>query len=141
MIQSALCDFDRQFGSFFGDSFFAPRTATAGRVPAVDARETEKAYTIEMELPGHDENSIEIHLDGNSLSVASRQEETAESGGEDRGTWLLRERRVSSFSRSFKVPQNADAEKVSAVFRNGVLSIEMQKKLEAQRRTVRINAG
>ena len=146
-IHNALSDFDRYFESFFGDSFLAPATRTFNRLPAVDVRETEKAYVLEMELPGFDEKDIEISVDGNSLSISSKQEETrdvnendAKGAKENAGTWILRERRVNTFNRSFKLPENANPEEVAAEFKNGVLCMEIQKRAEAQKRTIQIKA-
>jgi len=100
-----------------------------------------------MELPGFDEKDIEISVDGNSLSISSKQEETRDvnennSKGDkgDKGTWILRERRVNTFSRSFKLPENANPEEVAAEFKNGVLCMEIQKRAEAQKRTIQIKA-
>jgi len=137
-IQNALSDFDRYFESFFGDSVLSPSTRILNRLPAVDVRETEKAYIVDMELPGYDEKDIEIHIDGASLSIASKQEE-ASNKETDNGTWLLRERHVSSFSRSFKLPDNANPEEVNAEFKNGILKMEINKRAEAQKRAIRIN--
>jgi HSP20 family protein len=137
-IQNALCDFDRYFESFFGDSLLAPATRIFNHLPPVDIRETENAYVLDMELPGCDEKSVEVHLDGSSLSIASRQEgDAAEQKNE--GTYVLRERRLNAFSRSFKLPENADPEAVTAAFKNGVLSLEIKKRPEAQKRTIQIN--
>jgi len=145
-IHNALSDFDRYFESFFGDNLLAPGTRVFNHLPAVDVRETEKSYVLDMELPGYDEKDIEIHIDGNSLSIASKQEETRDAKDEgdnkgsagNQGTWLLRERRVSSFSRSFKLPENANPEDVTAEFKNGILSMEIKKRAEAQKRTIQI---
>jgi HSP20 family protein len=146
-IQNALSDFDRYFESFFGDSMLAPATRVFNRLPAVDIRETEKAYVLEMELPGFDEKDIEISVDGNSLSISSKHEETRDANENDAkgdkgnaGTWILRERRVNTFSRSFKLPENANPEEVAAEFKNGVLNMEIQKRAEAQKRTIQIKA-
>ncbi|MCL2600059.1 MAG: Hsp20/alpha crystallin family protein [Treponema sp.] len=143
-IQNALSDLDRYFESFFGDSVFVPATREYARVPAVDVRETEKTYMLDMELPGHDEKGIEIHVDGGRLSISSKQEdankkEEAKAGTQDRETWLIRERRSASFSRSFKLPEDADPDGVSAEFKNGILSLEIKKRAEAQKRSIRIN--
>jgi HSP20 family protein len=163
-IQNALSDLDHYFDSFFGNSVLAP---SAKRVfnflPAVDIRETKDAYLLEMELPGLDEKDIEIHIDNGKLSIASKQEEVKEAshenatskegapskeGGEKvppevsaspSETWLLKERRVSSFSRTFKLPENVNPEEVSAEFKNGVLSLEIKKRADAQRRAIQIN--
>jgi HSP20 family protein len=138
---NALSDFDRYFESFFGDSPLTPATRIYNRGPAVDVRETEKAYKLEMELPGYDEKDIEIHVDGTNLSIASKHEETKETAPQEtapKETWLVKERRVSTFSRSFKLPENANPEEVTAEFKNGVLSMEIQKRAEAQKRAIQI---
>jgi HSP20 family protein len=139
-IQNALSDFDRYFESFFGDSVLPPSTRILNRLPAVDVKETENSYVLDMELPGYDEKDIEIHIDGASLSVASKQEEVSnQEADKDKGTWLLRERHVSSFSRSFKLPENANPEEVNAEFKNGILKMKIKKRAEAQKRAIRIN--
>ena len=132
-----LNDFDRYIESFFGDSLLSPAVRSFNRQPSVDIRETEKAYILDMELPGYNEKDIEIHVDGNSLSISSKQEDTRDVN-EKAGTWVLRERRISSFNRSFKLPENANPEEVSAEFKNGILSMEIQKRAEAQKRTIQI---
>jgi HSP20 family protein len=140
-IQNALSDFDRYFESFFGDSLLSPATRIFNHLPAVDIRETENAYVLDMELPGYDEKNIEVHIDGSSLSIASRQEDQREEKNGNEGTYVLRERRMNAFSRSFKLPENADPEAVSAAFKNGILSMEIKKRPEAQKRTIQINVN
>ena len=145
-IQNALSDFDRYFESFFGDSILAPASRIFNQLPAVDIRETDKAYILEMELPGFDEKKISVNIDGTNLSIASRQEEASETkkdrNEENTETWLLRERKVNAFSRSFKLPENANPEAVHASFKNGILCMEIQKHTESQKkRTIQINAA
>ncbi|MCL2067912.1 MAG: Hsp20/alpha crystallin family protein [Treponema sp.] len=142
-IQNALSDFDRCFESFFGDSVLAPAARVFNKLPAVDVRETENAYVMDVELPGYDEKNIEVNVDGNNLSIASKQEDNNEGKKEDgnHGTYVLRERRINTFNRSFKLPENADPEAVSAVFKNGVLSLEIKKRPEAQKRAIQISVN
>ena len=142
-IQNALTDFDRYFESFFGDSILAPAARMLNQLPAVDIRETENAYVLDMDLPGFDEKNIEVHVDGSSLTIASKQEEARDvkKEEENQGTYVLRERRVHSFSRSFKLPENADPESVSAAFKNGILNLEIKKRAEAQKRMIQINVN
>ena len=142
---NTLSDFDRYFESFFGDSIFSPVSRVFNQQPSVDIRETDKAYVLEMELPGCDEKNITVNVDGSNLTIASREEEAKETK-KDRaddadGTWLLRERKLSTFSRSFKLPDNANPEDVHASFKSGVLNLEIQKRAESQRRTIQINAA
>jgi HSP20 family protein len=139
-IQNALSDFDRYFESFFGDSPLAPAARVFSHLPPVDVRETEKAFILEMELPGYDEKDVEVHVDGGSLSIESKQEEAKEEK-KNNGTYILRERRLSAFNRSFKLPENANPETISAAFKNGILTLEIQKRPEAQKRMIKINAN
>jgi len=139
-IQNVLNDFDKYFESFFGDSALAPAARIFDQLPAVDVLETDNSYNLEMDLPGCDENSIDVHIDGSSLTIASRQTEEKKSE-ENHGTYMLRERKISAFTRSFKLPENADSDGVNASFKNGVLSLIIKKRAEAQKRTIQINAA
>jgi HSP20 family protein len=142
-IQNALSDFDKYLGSFFGDSILAPAAKVFNHVPAVDIQETEKDYMLDMELPGFEEKNIEVHVDGSKLTIKSKQtgNEEKKDKEESQGTYIMRERRSNSFSRSFKLPENADSEAVSAVFKNGILNLQIKKKAEAQKRMIQINAA
>jgi len=137
VLENALSGFDRYFDSFFGDNFISPSERIFNRLPSVDVRETEKAFLLEAELPGYDEGDIEVRLDGNNLTIESKKE--AEKAEEKDSNYLVRERRISSFSRSFKLPENADAGAISASFKSGILSLEIPKKEEAQTKVIQIS--
>jgi HSP20 family protein len=143
-IENALNDFDHYLESFFGDSMLSPVDRIFNRLPAVDVREKEDVYLLEAELPGYEEKDIQVHVEGGTLSIQSAREEEKDRKGEGgdakKDTYLIRERRSSSFSRSFKLPENADPGQVTASFKNGILSMEIKKRDEAQKRFIRINA-
>ncbi|MDR0313630.1 MAG: Hsp20/alpha crystallin family protein [Treponema sp.] len=136
VIENALTGFDHYLDSFFGDSFLNPADRIFNRFPAVDVRETEKSYVLEADLPGFDEKDIEIHLDGNTLTIQSKN---AEEKKEEKNGYMVQERRQASFSRSFTLPDNADRESISAAYKNGVLSVEIVKQPEAQKRVIEIS--
>ena len=149
-IHNALNDFDFYFGSIFGDSILPPPAKVCNHLPSVDIRETEKSYVLDMELPGYDAKNIDIHIDGASLSVASRQEKIRDANAKDsagntdsaenQGTWILKERSVNSFSRSFKLPENANPEEITAEFKDGILTMEIKKRAGALKRAIQIGA-
>jgi HSP20 family protein len=147
-IHNVLSDFDRCFESFFEDSILAPASRIFTNLPAVDIRETEQAYLLDMELPGYDEKNIDVRIDGSNLFISSKTEEDKKSkassgdgdSGKCEGAYVLRERRSASFSRSFKLPENADPEAANASFKNGILSLEIKKRPEARTRSIQINA-
>jgi len=141
-LENALNGFDHYLDSFFGDNFLTPSERIFNRMPSVDVRETENSYVLEAELPGFEEKDIVIRLDGNNMTIESKKtEEKNEEGTEKSGRekFLIQERRVSSFCRSFKLPENADSEGISASFRNGILSLDIKKKAEAQTRLIQIS--
>jgi HSP20 family molecular chaperone IbpA len=141
-IENALNDFDRYVDSFFGDSRLAP--ASYGREPAVDIRETDDAYVLEAELPGYEEKDIEVHVDRGVLSIESKKGESTERNvsppreEEKKERYVIRERRTASFRRSFRLPENADLDAISAHFKNGLLCLEIKKLAEAKKRVIQI---
>ena len=98
--------------------------------PNVDVRETETAYIMEMDLPGLNEKDVEINLKDRLLSITSVKEATNEDEKKDStgGQYLIRERRTSSFSRRFTLPEDIDAAQVTANFTNGVLTVNIPRK-------------
>ena len=138
-LESVLNEFDRYMDSFFGDTFHNASERMVSRMPSVDVRETEKAYVLEMELPGFDEKDIEIRLDGSNLTINSKKDTTEETASNEEGNYLIRERRHSSFTRSFKLPENADPEGIGASFKNGILNLEISKRAETQAKLIQIS--
>ena len=131
-VENTLGDLDRYMEAFFGESPLSPANRN---FPVVDIRETEEGYQLEAELPGYDEKSIQIQVDGRVLSIESKREEKTDQ--EDKN-FIVRERRSESFCRSFDLPENADSESIRARFENGLLSLEIGKKAEAKKRLIEI---
>ena len=125
---------DNSWDNWF-DSFFNDLPVTRGSVPAVDIKETEKGYAIEVELPGLSEKDVEVKVEGNLLTLSSKKKEEKEEKKDD---YVLRERRSFEFSRSFVIPENVDAEKISAEFKNGLLSLNIPKTEKAKPKLLEI---
>lgn len=116
---------------------FVPSQATTSVIPPkVDVRETPAAYILDMDLPGLTEKDVEINLKDRVLSISSKTEEKKEEKKD--GEWLIKERRSSCFSRRFTLPQDIDAEKVTAEFKHGVLSVDIPRKPEPQAKQIAI---
>src|SRR5512140_2776232 len=69
-----------------------------GFVPSFDVKETKEAYEFKADLPGIQENDLELTLTGNRLTVSGKREEERK---EEEGQYYAYERRYGSFSRSF----------------------------------------
>jgi HSP20 family protein len=139
-IEKAMNDFNRYLESFFDSPLSSLDNQTRGDIPAVDVRETDGGYLLEAELPGFDEKNIQVHVDGGNLTIESRKDEETKKEEKKDGNYLIRERRRMSFSRSFRLPENADTGQVSAAFKNGILSLEIKKRAESQKRLIKIDA-
>lgn len=128
--------FDRGFG------LYTPLANAAITAPRVDVRETPTAYLMDMDLPGLSEKEVEISLKDRVLTISSVKEASKEEKKTDEGIeYLIRERHSSAFERRFTLPEDIDAENVEANFKNGVLSISIQRKAEAQPRQILIKSA
>ena len=97
--------------------------------PAVDVRETEKSYIMEVDLPGYSENDIDISMNDRVLTLSCKKEKNEE---KKEGGYLIKERNSSEFKRRFNFSDDIDEKAISAVFENGVLEINIPKKAETK---------
>jgi HSP20 family protein len=123
---------DRMARSFFDDEL------EAWNAPAADVRETDDNYVLELDLPGRTEKDLDVEVKDNVLTVSSRKDEKKE---EKKNGYILRERRSASFSRSFRLPEGVDAEKIAADFKHGVLELRIPKAPQAKPRRIAIAAN
>lgn len=119
------------------DDFLTEPVFGRSSLPAVDLRESDAQYLMEVELPGLTEKDVDVKLDNNLLTVSSRKDEKTE---EKRNGYLLRERRSAHFSRSFVLPEDVEREKIAAEFKNGVLTLTFPKAPAAQPKTIEVKA-
>ena len=123
---------------WFDDMFVDSPTWQSASVPAVDVRETESDYLMEVDLPGLTEKDIDVKLDNSLLTISSKKEENKE---EKKDGYLMRERRSASFCRSFVLPEEVDREKIGAEFKNGVLHLSFPKVPAAKPKTIEVKAN
>jgi HSP20 family protein len=103
--------------------------------PAVDVVEKPTEFQIVAELPGLEEKNIEVKCADGVLTVKGEKRDEKEEQDKD---YFLSERRFGSFQRSFRLPQSVDADKIEAVFKNGLLTLTLPKKAEAQKNEKKI---
>ncbi|HET9399254.1 MAG TPA: Hsp20/alpha crystallin family protein [Sphingomicrobium sp.] len=125
---------DRLIGSFplRLPTFGFARDASA---PAVDMTETDKAYKVTAELPGMDADNVEVTFDEGLLRIAGEKSEQREEN--ERG-YSYSERTYGSFERILELPSAAQADRIKAKFKNGVLTVTVPKDQKAARNTKRI---
>ena len=130
--------FDRMFEDYVGNNV-APEGAkpASGFVPRVDIRELENAIVLKAELPGVSKDQISIQVENNVLVLSG--EKLSEHTGEENGVYRS-ERSYGSFSRSFRLPDLVDGQKIEAGYENGLLTLVLPKRPEAAARKIEIQA-
>lgn len=126
----------------FADLGFTPpgQTGAQGTVttaPKVDVLSTsDGGYEIHAELPGVEEKDIDLSVEGNLLTLAGERRQERE---ESRRNYRVRERSFGSFSRTIALPFEATPEQIDAEFRNGVLTVRVERPREPERRGSKVN--
>lgn len=109
-----------------------------GWIPAADIAEESGAYLIELELPEVDRADVKVSLENGVLTISGARR--LREAGKDRKYHRV-ERRHGTFSRSFALPDDTDAERVSAGFKDGVLRVVLPKSEAAKPRSIEIAEG
>jgi HSP20 family protein len=114
------------FPEFFDDDRFLNFPLLRGQnVPAVNVKETEKAYEVELASPGFNKKDFKISIDDGLLTVSAEKEQEKE---EKKDNYTRREFGYASFSRSFNLPVNTNEEDVQAKYEEGILKLVIAKK-------------
>ena len=100
---------------------------TAERVPAAEVHETEAGYSICLELPGVARDSIDVKATDRNLVISAERRAPQPESSEASAAALLSEIRYGTWSRSFRFPSGIDREAVQAVYRDGLLTVEVPK--------------
>jgi HSP20 family protein len=118
----------------WGTSNFADMGTT---LPAVNIRETDDSYEVEMAAPGMKKGDFKIELDNNILTISSEKtEEHDEGNGNEK--YSRREFSYQSFQRSFSLPKEVvDEEKIKAEYKDGMLHLTIPKKEAAKQKPPR----
>ena len=120
---------------FFGNEWVDKTSSTA---PAVNVIETDKEYKVEIAAPGlpRDDFKIDINEDNElTVSMEKKVEKNEESEKECmKHTYLRREFSYSSFRQRMILPDNVNVDNIDAKMENGVLTIDIPKKTEEEKR-------
>ena len=125
-------EMDRLFGSN------GLRRFSTSVYPPLNLWEDDNNLFVEAELPGFELSELDITVTGdNQLSIKGERKQPEM----EKGTWHRQERGYGSFSRLIELPQHVDADKVSAEFKHGVLTVTMPKKEEAKPRRIEVKCN
>ena len=106
--------------------------------PAVDIRETDKAYVFDLEIPAVNPADITVSVRANVLSVSGERNFSTD---DSEGQVHRRERRHGKFTRSFRLPNDANDEEINAAAKDGVITISVAKRRQAQARAIEVQVN
>ena len=104
--------------------------------PTFDVKETAEAFVVRADLPGVAEKDVDVSVHNGVLNITGARQAEERKEGE---SFYLYERQFGSFSRSFALPDTADAERIEAKLVNGVLELSIGKRAEAKPRKISLN--
>ena len=116
--------FDKQHSSSYGDW-----------MPPVDIYETEEEIVVVSELPGIDENDLDIQVTEGVLTIKGEKKYSVEKESDN---YYRMERAYGKFQRSFAVPNTVDLETIKANLKDGVLKITLKKKAEIKPTVIKV---
>lgn len=126
-----LALFRREMDALF-DNFFSEVGGQAQSLesfsPRIDLKESDKEIHLTAELPGIEEKDVEITLAGDTLTIRGEKTEEKEEKGEER---YRVERSYGAFRRSFSLPCEVDADKATASYKKGILTVVLPKTAQA----------
>ena len=115
------------FNDLFTTEFLPKVNATA---PAINVKESDKAYTVELATPGMKKEDFNVHINDEGNLVV-KMEQKQEHKEEDKNTrYLRREFSYSKFEQTLILPDDVKKEEISAKVDNGVLTVELPKLVE-----------
>ncbi|MCX3267505.1 MAG: Hsp20/alpha crystallin family protein [Chryseobacterium sp.] len=122
-----LPGFNDIFESVLGDTFFADRRTES--VPAINILESTEAFQIELAAPGLKKEDFKVVLSREILTISVQKSE--QSNPADK-IYNRREFNYGAFTRSFNLPESADADRIQANYTDGILKLSLPKREEAK---------
>lgn len=136
----SLNTIQNELDSFF-NSFFDYKPVSLSETswaPKIDVTEKEQEYQIKAEIPGLNEKDINVSIENRLLTI--KGEKNKEANKEDKeNKYILSERMFGSFQRSITLPENIKTDNIKASFKNGVLSIKIEKEKIEEPKKIEIN--
>ena len=124
---------NRVFDEFFNN--VPARTNFSGTLPAVNVKETEDDYAIELAVPGLKKEDFKVEINECILTIAAERKTENE---EKKEGYTRREFSYTNFTRRFTLPETADETNISASYTDGILVLNLPKKEEAKPQPARL---
>ena len=133
----APTSFSNLIDRFFNDSMARSGGSAYSFVPRVDIIEEDKAFEVHVAVPGMKKDDFKIDLNDNLLTISGERKHTRE---KKENNFYSVETQYGTFSRSFTLPENVDATKISAKYVDGILELSIPKdEKKTLKTTIKVN--
>lgn len=106
--------------SLFDSQFFGREI----QLPAVNIKENDKSFDIDVAAPGFDKGDFKLNIENNIMTISAERERES---NEEKDSYTRKEFSYSSFSRSFTLPDNIKEDQIHAKYDKGLLHLTLQK--------------
>jgi HSP20 family protein len=113
--------------NLFDDDFFPVLSSRTSSMPAVNIKENEKSFTLELAVPGIDKKDLKIETNEDVLTISSETKNEVE---DYKDGYKRKEFSYTSFCRSFYIPENVNRDEIGASYKDGILTVELPKQEE-----------
>jgi len=132
---ATLLEPQRAMENVMGSDWFGARTSGSGAFPLINAFKDGEDFVVVAELPGVKKEDLDIQVRGDTLRIQGKKTISYD----ENASVHRRERAAGQFDRTLSLPEGIDAAKVSAEYRDGVLTLRLPRAESAKPRTVTIN--
>lgn len=123
------------FNDVWGHSWVPQRTSNQSTVPAVNIRESDEGYSLEVAAPGYDKSEFSVVVENEVLTISVEREQNAE---QTEHQHTRKEFCYQSFTRKFNVPKDlVDSDRVEASYSHGILTVTIPKREEMKPKPAR----
>ena len=122
------------WSGLFDDDFFPVLSQRNTSMPAVNIKEDDKNFVLDLAVPGIDKKDLKIEINEDVITVASESKDEKETNTDD---YKRREFSYTSFCRSFYLPENVNKEKIEANYKDGILTVMLPKDTEEKNKISR----
>jgi HSP20 family protein len=120
------------------DNMLSATNFFEGWTPAIDVYEDRDVITVKAELPGMKKEDLDISLHENTLTISGERKQEQEGQDDD---MYRSERFFGRFQRSITLPYAVDPEKISASYKDGILTVTLSKAEHAKPKQIQVNAS
>jgi HSP20 family protein len=119
---------------FYASRVYGRPVATKANVPAVNVKDTETAFQLELAAPGLKKDALKLTVEANTLTIAYQPETAADQTAQ---TFTRQEFGVNAFERSFRLPKHVNVEQITAAYTDGILTVALPKVVVKEEKVVK----